>query len=120
MHWQSPHSLQGELLEKFPDLKIYVSHGGGTISTLLPRLNYGWETMEEIRKHMPAAAKNIMQKKSITIHWFMTLNAFNYLFDIVGPSQLMIGSDYPFAIREKFPGHWLDDLEINQEDKGSY
>ena len=45
------------------------------------------------------------------------VNTLNYLIDTVGPSQLMIGSDYPFVIREKFPGHWLDDLKISQEDE---
>ena len=38
---------------KIPHLKIYVSHGGGSFSTLLPRLTYGWETMEEIQKVIP-------------------------------------------------------------------
>ena len=31
--------ITGGILEKFPNLKIYVSHGGGTFSTLLPRLD---------------------------------------------------------------------------------
>ena len=45
--------ITGGVLEKFPNLKVYVSHGGGSFSTLLPRLTYGWETMEEMRKVCP-------------------------------------------------------------------
>ena len=29
----------------------------------------------------------------------------------------MIGSDYPFLIREKIPGHWIDQLDISEEEK---
>ena len=45
--------ITGGVIEKFPNLKVFVSHGGGTISTILPRLNYGWETMEDMRKMCP-------------------------------------------------------------------
>jgi aminocarboxymuconate-semialdehyde decarboxylase len=45
------------------------------------------------------------------------VNTLNYLIEMVGASQLMIGSDYPFVIREKFPGHWLDQVHISEKDK---
>jgi aminocarboxymuconate-semialdehyde decarboxylase len=108
--------ITGGILEKFPNLKVFVSHGGGTFSTILPRLNYGWETMEDIRKICPHSPSYYAKKI-----YYDTLvynpKTLNYLKDMVGQSQLMIGSDYPFAIREKFPGHWLDQMEISQEVK---
>jgi aminocarboxymuconate-semialdehyde decarboxylase len=108
--------ITGGILEKFPNLKIYVSHGGGTISSILPRLNYGWETMDEIRKICLKAPAFYAKK----IHYdtlVYDINAFNNLLNTVGSSQLMIGSDYPFAIREKFPGNWIDGLELSPEVK---
>lgn len=108
--------ITGGILEKFPKLKIYVSHGGGTISTILPRLNYGWETMEEIRKVCPQPP-GYYARKIYYDTLVYDINALRYLLTTFGSSQLMIGSDYPFDIREKLPGHWLENLEIDQEAK---
>jgi len=106
--------ITGGVLEKFPNLKIFVSHGGGTISTMLPRLNNGWEMMEDFKKICPQPPSEYAKKifYDTLVYDVQTLN---YLIDLVGPSQLMIGSDYPFVIREKFPGHWMDALNISQE-----
>jgi aminocarboxymuconate-semialdehyde decarboxylase len=106
--------ITGGVLEKFPNLKIFVSHGGGTISTMLPRLNYGWETMEDFRKVCPQSP-SYYAKKIFYDTLVYDVTTLNYLTDSVGPGQLMIGSDYPFVIREKYPGHWLENLKISQE-----
>ncbi|MCQ6276318.1 amidohydrolase family protein [Bacillus sp. V3B] len=108
--------ITGGILEKSPNLKVFVSHGGGTISTILPRLNYGWETMEDMKKICPEPPIHYAQKIFYDTLVYDT-RTLNYLIETVGTSQLMIGSDYPFVIREKFPGHWLDHLNISEEDK---
>jgi aminocarboxymuconate-semialdehyde decarboxylase len=108
--------ITGGVLEKFPNLKVFVSHGGGTISTILPRLNYGWETMEDMRKMCPKPP-SYYAKKIFYDTLVYDVNTLNYLIEMVGASQLMIGSDYPFVIREKFPGHWLDQEHISEKDK---
>jgi aminocarboxymuconate-semialdehyde decarboxylase len=110
--------ITGGILDKYPKLKIFVSHGGGTISTILPRLTYGWETMEDVRNICPKPPSYYAKQL-----YYDTLvydaGMLNYLMSIVGPSQLMIGSDYPFVIREKNPGHWLGELDISLEDKNA-
>jgi aminocarboxymuconate-semialdehyde decarboxylase len=106
--------ITGGTLEKFPNLKVFVSHGGGTISTMLSRLNHGWEMMEDFRKICPQPPSEYA-KKIFYDTLVYDVHTLTYLIDVLGPSQLMIGSDYPFIIREKFPGHWLDDLNISQE-----
>ncbi|WP_052427524.1 amidohydrolase family protein [Neobacillus niacini] len=102
------------ILEKFPKLKIILSHGGGNFSTLLPRLNYGWEMMDEIRQICPKRPSEYakMMYYDTLVYDGKTLK---YLIDLFGASQLMIGSDYPFIIREQFPGHWIDQLKISPE-----
>ncbi|MEK4198005.1 amidohydrolase family protein [Cytobacillus sp. FSL K6-0265] len=102
------------LLEKFPNLKIILSHGGGNFSTTLPRLDHGWKTMDEIRRIIPKRPSEYakMLYYDTLVYDVKTLN---YLIDTVGANQLLIGSDYPFVIREKFPGHWLEQMEISQE-----
>jgi aminocarboxymuconate-semialdehyde decarboxylase len=108
--------ITGGILEKFPNLKIYASHGGGSLSSILPRLNYGWETMKEMQKVIPNPP-SYYAKKIYYDTLVYDLETIMHLTKVFGTSQLMIGSDYPFSIREKFPGHWIDKLEISTKEK---
>ncbi len=108
--------ITGGILEKFPDLKIYVSHGGGSISTMLPRLTYGWNTMESIRGLCPESPE-YYAKKIYYDTLVYDVNMLQFLVKQFGASQLMIGSDYPFLIREKNPGYWMDNLKISKEEQ---
>jgi aminocarboxymuconate-semialdehyde decarboxylase len=102
------------LLEQFPRLKVILSHGGGNFSSMLPRLNHGWETMDEIRRLCPKIPSEYAKKLyyDTLVYDVKTLK---YLIDIFGASRLMIGSDYPFIIRENYPGHWMEELELSPE-----
>jgi aminocarboxymuconate-semialdehyde decarboxylase len=108
--------ITGGVLERFPNLKVYVSHGGGTFSTLLPRLTYGWEMMEVIRKICPQPP-SYYAKKVYYDTLVYDINTLHFLIKQFGASQLMIGSDYPFLIREKYPGYWIDELSVSQSEK---
>lgn len=108
--------ITGGVLEKFPNLNVYVSHGGGSFPTLLPRLTYGWEVMEEIRTVCPQPP-SYYAKKIYYDSLVYDIPTLQYLIQQFGASQLMIGSDYPFLIREKEPGYWIHDLNISQEEK---
>ncbi|MCQ6279939.1 amidohydrolase family protein [Bacillus sp. EB600] len=108
--------ITGGMLERFPNLKIYASHGGGSLSSILPRLNYGWETMEDMQKVIPKQP-GYYAKKIFYDTLVYDLETVTHLSKVFGANQLMIGSDYPFSIREKFPGHWMDQLEISKEAK---
>ena len=108
--------ITGGILEKFPNLKIYVSHGGGTFATLLPRLTFGWEKMEEIRKICPHPP-SFYAKKMYYDTLVYDIDTLHFLIQQFGSSQLMIGSDYPFLIREENPGHWIHELNISKEEK---
>ncbi|WP_338448257.1 amidohydrolase family protein [Niallia oryzisoli] len=104
------------LLEKYPNLKIVSSHGGGSFSSILPRLNQGWNINHPFREFCPHPPTYYAQKI-----YYDTLvydvKTIKYLIDLYGPTQLIVGSDYPYIIREENPGHWLNNLEVTQEIK---
>lgn len=108
--------VTGGILEKFPRLKIYASHGGGTFSSILPRLEYGWETMEEVQKVIPKPP-SYYAKKIYYDTLVYDVDTIAHLIKKFGSQQLMIGSDYPFSIREKNPGFWMDQLQITEKQK---
>lgn len=107
--------LANGVLERFPRLRIAFSHGGGAFPITLPRLQHGWEVSQALRDAMPRSP--VEQARSF---WYDTLvyseRAIGYLLDVYGISQLMMGSDYPFVIREQYPTRRFENLGLSEAD----
>lgn len=94
--------LTSNLIGRIPDLKMAFSHGGGTLASLLPRL-------EQARQVFPALADAMPESPSTQARrlFYDTLvfdaPALRHLVDRFGASQLMIGTDYPFAFHDARP-----------------
>ncbi len=106
--------INGGVMEKFPKLKVCFAHGGGSFPYILPRLDQGWEVWPHLRqtKEKPSYyAKNF---------YFDSLNYdplnLNFLIDRFGSDKVVMGSDYPFLLREIPPGKVVDDT-VNLTDK---
>ncbi|NKQ12827.1 amidohydrolase family protein [Pseudomonas sp. SST3] len=108
--------LANGVTERFPRLRVAFSHGGGAFPMTLPRLQHGWEVSVALREAMHLSP--VQQARSF---WYDTLvyseRAIAYLLDVYGASRLMIGTDYPFVIRESYPGRRLEGLGISEADK---
>ncbi len=105
--------LSGGMLTRYPDLRMAFSHGGGGFGLVLPRMMYGWKAM----------GKALFEESPLTMArrlFYDTLTydtpALQYLIDLFGMEQLMIGTDYPFIIREKEPGKRLQELELSDKE----
>lgn len=106
--------ITGGTLDRLPDLRIAFSHGGGSLSMLLPRLQHAWRTLQPVRGAIPSdptrAARRMFYDDlvydSATIH---------RLIDVFGSSQLLVGSDYPFAIMDGDPAGRLLSLDLPAE-----
>lgn len=95
-------AITGNLLPRHPGLRIGFSHGGGSLAMLLPRLQHAWTVFPALRETMPVAP--VAQARLL---FFDTLvydaKTLRYLVQRFGDGQLMVGTDYPFAIRETDP-----------------
>lgn len=101
--------INGAVMEKFPKLKVCFAHGGGSFPYILPRLDQGWKVWPELRqisKPPSHYAKNF---------YFDSLNYdplnLKYLIDRFGHDKVVMGSDYPFLLREIDPGKVIDETE---------
>ncbi|MBK5355814.1 amidohydrolase [Pseudomonas sp. TH41] len=103
------------VLDRFPRLRIAFSHGGGSFPMILPRLQHGWETSKPLREAILRSPQEVARQ-----FWYDTLvysePALAYLMQIYGKSQLMIGTDYPFVIRESHPARRLQGLGLSVAD----
>lgn len=107
-------AITADLLGRHPGLRLGFSHGGGTLAALLPRLRHA-------RGAFPALAKVLADDpyEHARRFFYDTLvydgPTLARLIDVFGASQLMVGTDYPFAIMEHEPLARLGELEAGAD-----
>jgi aminocarboxymuconate-semialdehyde decarboxylase len=107
----------GGVMDKHPNLKICLSHGGGFTCFGIGRLDRGWSVRREARV-------NIVQKPSNYIKMFYydclthDERALRMLIDTVGIDKVLFGTDWPFDMMLDWPVAWLMDMEsLSLEEK---
>lgn len=85
----------GGVLERHPDLKIVLSHGGGFVPYQAARWIHGWAERDEAKvrlKGEPGPSLDRLYYDAI-LHDGAPLQ---FLVDWAGSDRVMLGSDYPF------------------------
>ncbi|SOC40193.1 amidohydrolase family protein [Ureibacillus acetophenoni] len=97
------------VMEKCPNLKICFAHGGGSFPYILPRLDQGWNVWPDKRKteHPPSYYTKNFYFDSLVYD----PQNINYLIERFGHDKIIMGSDYPFLLREINPGKVLDEMD---------
>ncbi len=91
--------------ERFPKLRIMLSHGGGALPWILPRLTHAvgiGGTMATLFPRPPEAMVRAFFYDTI----LYDAAALRFLADRVGTGRLLIGSDYPFTIKQERPAQF--------------
>jgi len=90
------------LVERLPQLKLAFSHGGGTLAALLPRLEQARKVFPALHEAMPVSPSEQARKLYYDTLVFDPA-MLQFLLARFGASQLMIGTDYPFAFHDARP-----------------
>ncbi len=110
------HMILSGLMEEHPKLKIQLFHGGGHLPYQIGRLDRAYEMR-------PEARKKISRKPSeyLKMFYFDTIthssDALNYLINLVGAEQVMMGSDYPFDMGYERPTELVDESNLSETEK---
>jgi aminocarboxymuconate-semialdehyde decarboxylase len=107
----------GGVMDKCPDLKICLAHGGGYTCFGIGRMDRGWQVRSEARV-------NIQQPPSAYLRKFYydclthSEAALRYLIDTVGVDRVVFGTDWPADMAIDWPVSWVLSLEsLTQEEK---
>ncbi|WP_066258485.1 amidohydrolase family protein [Hydrogenophaga flava] len=94
--------ITGGLLQRLPDLRLAFSHGGGTLSALLPRLQQGWEVFPALRESIPESPR---AQAARLFYDTLVFDAptLRHLLHSFGAQSLMLGTDHPFNFHEPRP-----------------
>lgn len=103
--------VTGGTLAKLPALRIAYSHGGGSFSALLPRLQHAWKALPNVREALPMEPQEAARRMFYDdlVYDAQTIER---LIQVFGSSQVMVGSDYPFSIMDEDPAGRLGALQL--------
>ncbi|BDD91359.1 MAG: amidohydrolase [Pandoraea sp.] len=94
--------LTTNLIVRRPTLRIAFSHGGGTLASLLPRLERAhkvFKPLDDTLLESPSAQARRLYYDALVFDD----DTLAHLVRTFGHTQLMLGTDYPFAFRETTP-----------------
>ncbi|HSV70937.1 MAG TPA: amidohydrolase family protein [Methylibium sp.] len=106
--------ITGGTLQQLPDLRIALSHGGGTLGLLLPRLQHAWQALPAVRQALsgePAPTARRLFYDDLVYD----ADTIRRLIQVFGDSQILVGSDYPFAIMDPDPVGRLRSLDLSPQ-----
>jgi aminocarboxymuconate-semialdehyde decarboxylase len=101
-------------LEKLPNLRIAFAHGGGAFPATIGRIEHGFN----VRPDLCAIDNPYGPRRYIGRIFFDSLvheaAKLDYLLQLVGADQIMLGSDYPFPLGEERPGRLIESMPYDE------
>ncbi|MGN6771517.1 MAG: amidohydrolase family protein [Rhizobiaceae bacterium] len=101
------HLISGGVLDRHPDLKVVIAHGGGYLPFYVGRLDQAWRARPEVKALTPEPPSSYLRRL-----WFDTCvfraDHLTALIQIAGADRVMLGSDYPFDMGDDDPTAIVD------------
>jgi aminocarboxymuconate-semialdehyde decarboxylase len=99
--------MTNDITERFPKLRILLSHGGGALAWILPRLRHARSVappLDRLFRRDPGEVAKAFYYDTI----LYDREALEYLLAKVGTDRLVVGSDYPFTIKQDRPAAFAE------------
>lgn len=108
--------ITGGTIAEVPGLRIAYSHGGGALQVMIPRLQHAWQQVPRIREALSEAPLEAARRMYYDDLLYDGV-AIESLVRLVGATQVMVGTDYPFQIRDRDPVGRVASLSVDDETK---
>ena len=107
----------GGVMDRYPNLRVCLAHGGGYTCYGIGRMDRGWQVRAEARVNIqrpPSAYLSKFYYDCLT----HSEEALRMLIDMVGVDKVLFGTDWPFDMCMDWPVSWLLRMEsITPEEK---
>src|SRR5256714_4735077 len=94
--------ITGGISAPHPKLPLAFSHGGGVMSILLPRLMHAWDVFPKAKEALPEAPA-VTARRFYYDQLVFDPSAVRFVMQTFGDTQILIGTDYPFAMGDFHP-----------------
>jgi len=104
------------MFEKYPNLRLCLSHGGGLLAFNIWRLDHSYGLRPELKKtiaHKPSEYLKQMYFDTI-VH---SVAALEFLVQVVGADRVVIGTDYPMGMGDFESAGKVMQLEVSEFDR---
>lgn len=121
--------ITAKVIEQCPNLRLAFSHGGGTFPFILPRLEHAWsakwngEPPDDPPPAFGSALRELLPQPPTeyarTLYYDTLVfdrRAIRYLREMMGSTQLLVGTDYPFMPREQPVGKTLQSMGLTEDE----
>ena len=106
--------ITGGIGARHPKLRIAFSHGGGVMSILLPRLMHAWNVFPKAKEALPEAPA-VTARRFYYDQLVFDPSAVRFVMQTFSETQILIGTDYPFAMGDFHPMKTLELANVHGE-----
>jgi aminocarboxymuconate-semialdehyde decarboxylase len=107
------------MFEKYPNLRLCLSHGGGLLAFNIWRLDHFHGLRPELKKTVPRQPSEYL--KSLYFDTIVhSVSALDYLIKVVGADRVVIGTDYPMAMGDFDPVGKTTEVKLSAEDRSLF
>jgi aminocarboxymuconate-semialdehyde decarboxylase len=104
----------GGVLERLPNLRVCLAHGGGSFPYTIGRIEHGFKMRPDLVATDNFRNPREYLKRLYFDSWVADELALKYLLDVCGADRVMLGTDYPFPLGEQTPGESIERLPLDE------
>jgi aminocarboxymuconate-semialdehyde decarboxylase len=113
----------GGVFERFPNLRVAFSHGGGAFPGTIGRIEHGFHVRPDLvaidnktnpRKYLANDGRPAQFYVDSLVH---DADALKMLIQLFGAQRIALGSDYPFPLGETKPGQLIELMKLPAKEK---
>lgn len=113
------HLIFDGVLERYPDLKIIASHGGGYLPAYSGRIDHAWGARSDAHGSLPKPPSFYLKKIYLDTIVF-TPDQLEALVKTFGVDKILLGTDYPYDMGEYDPiGHIAAVTSFTETDRAA-
>jgi aminocarboxymuconate-semialdehyde decarboxylase len=104
------------MFEKYPNLRLCLSHGGGLLAFNIWRLDHSYSLRTDLKKIIPQKPSEYLKKIyfDTIVH---SVAALQYLVKVVGADRVVVGTDYPMAMGDFESAGKVKQLDLADADR---
>lgn len=103
--------------ERLPkSLRICFAHGGGSFAYLIGRVDNAWRNRDIVRQDCPNPPSSYVDRMYVDSAVFSD-GSLRLLVDVMGPDQVLLGTDYPFPLGEQVLGEGVVNSKTLSKDE---
>ena len=106
------------MFEKYPNLRLCLSHGGGLLAFNIWRLDHSYGLRADLRKQLPKKPSQYLHQMyfDTIVH---SVEALDYLVRVVGADRVVIGTDYPMGMGDFDSVNKVMQLQIGDAERAA-